>query len=146
MCSLQAGLIIEDGRSVTARNISNIDKASSQEPSFGACLQVPGIAWRSSNTGSNATFEIPAVELADGLEHRGAPGKGRALFATRAFKREDVVLANRPVAVDSPLSTDKSAALFSHSDGVITTSSQVLTCGCFRSLPYACSVCTLRGS
>jgi hypothetical protein len=67
---------------------------------------------------------VPAVEIAEGFEHRESADKGRGLFATRMFAGGDVVLTNRPLAITE----DEKAQLFDLSNNVITNSSQVLHC------------------
>jgi hypothetical protein len=74
--------------------------------------------------GDQITWElvVPAVEIAEGFEHRESADKGRGLFATRVFDGGDVVLTNRPLAITE----DEKAQLFDLSNNVITNSSQVL--------------------
>jgi hypothetical protein len=86
-------------------------------------VQVHGLVFRGIVHGRRC-HEIPTVEVAEGLEHRMSPGKGRGLFATRSFAGGDVVLANRPLAV----AEQEAAFVTSLSDSVMSTSTQVLDC------------------
>lgn len=83
-------------------------------------MQVQGVLWREDRDRCNLR-KVPAVERVDGLEHREAPGKGRALLATRHFAAGDVVLTNRPIAV----SGTQPVHVYSHCDNIITDKSQV---------------------